>query len=266
MQVAEITVHDLEELKELQPDGWPDIMPHYNFYVNSPFCKPIKISLNNRIAGIGSCILHQSTAWLGHIIVHKEFRNRGIGTAVTKVLCERLSKGQFHSISLIATELGEPVYKKLGFKEETKYHFFKNEGIKNLDYETEKITDNGLDYTSEILNIDRLATGEDRHLLLQDHLSEAKVFIRRNKVLGFYMPTLHEGLVVSTDKLAGIELLKLRLQNKSVSILPRENEAAIRFLTENNFKFYQKGTRMSLGQKAGLVPEMLFNRIGGNLG
>lgn len=266
MQVAEITQNDLKQLNELRPDGWPDIIPHYQFYIESSFSNPIKILINGQIAGIGTSIRHKSTAWLGHIIVHKDFRNRGIGTEITKVLCERLDPGRFQSISLIATELGEPVYRKLGFEKETEYHFFRNEDIQNFSSETENIHDLGLNYAGEILSMDKLITGEDRTLLLQEHLPAAKVFLRRNKVLGFYLPTLHEGLVISTDKLAGIELLKLRLKHKSVSILPQENTAAIEFLAAHRFKYFQKGARMSLGRKAGLKAEMLFNRIGGNLG
>lgn len=264
MQIADITLNDLEELKQLRPDGWSDIEPHYQFYVSSPFCNPIKISVNGNIAGIGASILHKSTAWLGHIIVHKEFRNRGIGTAVTRTLCERLSN-KYESISLIATQPGEPLYQKLGFIKETEYYFFKNESAKQLAYEAECIWD-GYPYIAQILQIDKAASGEDRTLLLSDHLQDSKVFINRNRVTGFYLPSLGEGPIVATDKFAGIELSKLRLQNKSVSILPQENQAGIDFLTANNFEFYQKGVRMSLRRTPGFKPEMLFNRIAGNVG
>lgn len=266
MKVAEIVSGDIEELKELQPDGWPDITEHFNFYIRSSFCNPIKILLNNRIAGIGCAILHGNTAWLGHIIVHKEYRNKGIGTAVTKTLCDQFNKNQFRTISLIATQLGEPVYKKLGFRTDTEYHFFRNEDIKGFDYDTDSIKSDGSAYADEILDIDSLASGENRTLLLRPHIAHAKVFIKNNRVTGFYLPTLNEGPVVSTDPSAGIELLKLRFINKSVSVLPQENETAIQFLTKNNFRLYQKGTRMSLGQKTEFRPDMIFSRIGGNMG
>lgn len=266
MQIAQITQKDLAQINELRPDGWPDLIPHYQFYIESSFSNPIKISIDGQIAGIGASIQHKSTAWLGHIIVHKDYRNRGIGTKITKVLCEMLHPERFHSVSLIATELGEPVYRKLGFEKETEYHFFKNEGMHDYNSETENIHDFDVDYAGEILSMDKLITGEDRILLLQNHLPAAKVFLSRNKVIGFYLPTLHEGLIISTDKLAGIELLKLRLKHKAVSILPKENTGAIEFLSTHQFKYFQKGSRMSLGRRTGLKAEMLFNRIGGNLG
>ena len=52
MVISDITTEDIDELKELQPDGWPDITPKMNFYIQSPFCKPIKILSGRRIAGI----------------------------------------------------------------------------------------------------------------------------------------------------------------------------------------------------------------------
>ena len=266
MQIDKLTSQDLQELKELQPDGWPDITPYFEFYINSPFCHPIKVTEWNRITGIGTSILHKTSAWVAHIIVHPDFRNRGIGGTVTKGVLNTIDQVKYRTVSLIATPLGEPVYRKLGFQRETDYLFFKNEEYKPLAEENPLIEDADPACYNEILNFDKNASGEDRTGLLEPHLKSVKVYRSNNKISGFYAPSLGEGLVVAKDEAAGIALLKLKLRALPFSVVPSENEAAVNFLLEQGFKKFLKGSRMSMGERIDFNPRMLFNRIGGNLG
>ncbi|MBC7914221.1 MAG: GNAT family N-acetyltransferase [Pyrinomonadaceae bacterium] len=266
MEVLPISLDDIEELKELQPEGWPDIIPHFTFYINSSFCDPIKFIRGKRIIGIGCAIRYTSTAWLGHIIVHKEFRNQGLGSHITKTLVERLQNTGCKTISLIATDLGEPVYQKLGFIKETDYHFLKKEGAEILSYDHTLISHNATGFEEQTLLMDKLVWDEDRTLLLQPHLKDAKFCIENNKLKGFYLPTLGEGLIIATDSASGIELLKYRVETHNTAVLPAQNEAAIQFLLEINFKHLRTAARMRLGPATGFKAKMLFNRIGGNVG
>ena len=75
---------DMRSLADLQPEGWGDITPAYQFYVTSLFCFPIKVIIANRIIAVGAAIIHNEVAWLGQIIVHPDFRNRGIGKKISK--------------------------------------------------------------------------------------------------------------------------------------------------------------------------------------
>ncbi|MDL5503140.1 MAG: hypothetical protein QSU88_07985, partial [Candidatus Methanoperedens sp.] len=52
-----IIENDIRYLRELQPNGCPDIIPIFEHYLNTPFCKPIKIFIENKIVGIGTAIL-----------------------------------------------------------------------------------------------------------------------------------------------------------------------------------------------------------------
>jgi len=265
MNVSIITQADMESISALQPDGWPDISPFVKFYIDAPFCEPLKFSENNNIVGIGAAIIYHKTAWLGHIIVHKDYRNKGIGSFITKTLVDRRIRKGIKSISLIATDLGQPVYTKLGFTKETEYLFFKNDAPERMTCPTDMVS-NGRGLEKEILNIDKYVWGENRKKLLEPHLSDARVCIENNKVTGFYLPTLGEGLIVATTNLSGIELMKLRKQAIPVAVVPKENEVAIQFLYENNFTFHKAAARMRLGIPTGFKARMLFNRSGGNVG
>jgi len=56
MNFGTVTYQDLERIRHLQPEGWPDILPHFDFYVNSLFCYPIWAEVDGRIVGVGASI------------------------------------------------------------------------------------------------------------------------------------------------------------------------------------------------------------------
>ncbi|HMR41463.1 MAG TPA: hypothetical protein PKA90_13645, partial [Ignavibacteria bacterium] len=62
----------------LQPPDRPDIRPHFIYYLNSPFCDPIKFTESGSIAGISAMVYHGKIVWLAHIIVQPEQMNKGI--------------------------------------------------------------------------------------------------------------------------------------------------------------------------------------------
>jgi N-acetylglutamate synthase-like GNAT family acetyltransferase len=124
MQFDKITYYDLEQIGDLQPEGWRDIKEEFLRYVKNDFCNPVKVSLDNKIIGLGTSILFRNTAWMAHVIVGKEYRNQGIGSQIIDNLLTDLKSKSIESVLLIATELGEPVYKKAGFRPVTDYIWF----------------------------------------------------------------------------------------------------------------------------------------------
>jgi hypothetical protein len=77
---------DMNEIRHLQPEGCPDIVPGFEFYIGKEFCHPLKALIDNRIAGIGTSIIFNKTAWLAHIIVGKDYGNKGTGYEITQKL------------------------------------------------------------------------------------------------------------------------------------------------------------------------------------
>jgi hypothetical protein len=52
MQFEEVTYKDLDEIRNLQPEGWSDIVPEFESYINQSFCHPVKTRLDNKIVGL----------------------------------------------------------------------------------------------------------------------------------------------------------------------------------------------------------------------
>ena len=57
MVFKSISSKDLAEVRNLQPEDWTDIIPYFEFYIRSSYCKTLKIREKSKIAGIGALIL-----------------------------------------------------------------------------------------------------------------------------------------------------------------------------------------------------------------
>ncbi|MGZ5283053.1 MAG: GNAT family N-acetyltransferase [Bacteroidia bacterium] len=266
MRFEPITEADLPFIPELQPPEWTDILPQIKFYLSSPYCHPIKVAIDNKMVGIGATIIHHKTAWLAHIIVHPDYRNKGIGKLITQNLINSLNTTDCKTILLIATALGEPVYNALGFQVETEYIFFKGEKISSEKADSENIKPLNSAYTEALFRLDKEVSGEDRRWRLQENLEGAYMYIDENTFQGFYMPALGEGLIIARTEIAGKSLMEFRLKRMDNAVFPAENLSACEVMLKNGFKQHRTAKRMRLGDKIPFNPLFLFNRVAGSIG
>lgn len=266
MNIQALEHSDINLIKELQPEGWPDITPIISFYVNSSFCFPIKISVDEKIVGIGTGIIHHDVAWLAHIIVHPDNRNQGIGKLITQHLVNSSKAKGCDTIYLIATELGEPVYKALGFETETEYLFFKDIRAPESWKRSENIVSFTEDFKTQIAKLDQQVSEENRFFHLEQYLADGYLYVQDDEVEGFYLPRFGEGLIIANSSAAGLELMKLRLKTKNNAVFPIDNVIAAAFMRENHFKELKIAKRMRSGTKRKWQAANIYNRIGGNLG
>lgn len=267
MHFGEITYNDLNEIRQLQPEGWTDIVPEYEYYIRKDFCFPVKAIIEKKIVGVGTLIVFANTAWLAHIIVDKKHRNRGIGFQITEKLINEGNRKSVKRLLLIATELGLPVYKKAGFKIVTGYQFY----LRDKTWRDFPLSPNVYPYEdafgSKIYELDEKISGENRRSLIVDYLQNTHVYVENNSIIGFYMPDLGEGLIFASTTEAGLELMKIKYSKVDKAVLPVENLIGNDFLIQNGFTLSgTKGTRMILGQEIGWKPEQIYSRIGGNFG
>ncbi len=266
MEVQPLKQNDLLQIPDLLPPGWDTAMPSITFYTTSDFCFPIKVTIDNKIVGTGTTIIHHDVAWLAHILVHPDHRNQGIGRFITLKLIETAKAKHCNTIYLLATELGEPVYSKVGFEPETEYLLFKGEIQSDKDLISKHISACTPDFKKQISLLDRHVSGEDRMFHLESHLSSGYVYLEENKVMGYYLPGLGDGLIIASTKEAGQELMRMRLTTKDFAVFPTDNLPATEFMQLQHFKEIRRQKRMRLGKQRNWEPAMIYNRIGGNLG
>jgi GNAT superfamily N-acetyltransferase len=267
MQFDPITYKDLEEIRNLQPDGWPDITNSFDFYIRSEFCYPIKVVIEDKIIGIGNSIIFIDTAWIAHIIVDPEYRNKGVGSQIVYKLLNDIKAKSINTVLLIATELGEPVYKKAGFRNLSDYVYFKRAKPWIDKAISDKICPYKADYYSDLVQLDKEISGEERVSLIEKYIDKSYVFIDNNDLHGFYIPTLGEGPIFARTDNVGLELMKMKYSKIDKAVLPCENKIGIEFLSQHGFESDGvKGKRMILGKKIDWQPARFYSRIGGNFG
>ena len=267
MELEQLLINDLRHINHLQPEGWDDISKNIQTYCTQSFCYPIKISEANKIIGVGALILFEDSAWLAHIIVDKSHRGKGIGNRIVEHLVGKATEKGFSTINLIATELGAPIYQKVGFKPVCNYLFFK----KIEPWTPKKISSSVItskqEYYQSILNLDMEITGERRKELIYPYLSACMVYLVDQNIEGYYLPGLGQGPIYAKTERAGIALMELKYSTVDIAVLPEANETGVNFLIQNNFEI-QKTTaiRMVYGIKKSWDPQHIFSRIGGNYG
>jgi GNAT superfamily N-acetyltransferase len=265
MKIRPFIHKDLATIGQIGPADWGDITPYFRFYIENPSCcHPFVAEEAGRVIGSGNYTFVNGTAWLSHIIVVPEFRNKGTGKSITELLVSELHKNGCRSIMLIATPSGEAVYKKLGFHAISKYIFLKDskkqtpsaEGVRPL-LKTDM---------PKVMMLDKKVSGEDRSHLLRMQTG-GWVVDSGSELKGFYLSGVWEGPVIAKEPQSGIALLCMRIKDKEVVILPEQNVAGIDFLKANGFEeYHEPGTRMYLGENISWQSEMIFGRIGGAFG
>jgi GNAT superfamily N-acetyltransferase len=259
---------DLPEIGKLSPEGWEDITPIHEFYINSKNCYPLKVIINNKIVGLGTSIVFKNSAWLAHIIVDQNFRNKGIGYKMVEHLLQFCKNTAIETILLVATDLGQPVYSKAGFRVLTEYSNFKKE----KSHWKQSISEKNIfpfkdEFCSAILEIDKKISGENREKFITDYFTNALVYIDKDKVLGYFLPDLKDGLIYAENTNAGIELMKIKYEKIDKAVIPSENIPGIEFLKQNGFVYTGKrGTRMIHGKDITWHPDKIFSWGGGNIG
>lgn len=259
---------DLKGLNKISPPDWNFNLEHFiQGYLSTDFFYAFVLIQDDKIVGTGNIFLKESIAWLANIIIDENYRGRGLGFKMTKFLVDFIEKKGCETQLLIATELGEPVYKKIGFEKMTDYQCFDSEI--DMDYVCPNSI-RGLEY-SDIENaakLDMEANAENRmHLLENYYKTGFGYFNNENELLGFYLPDFGRGLVLSRDEQAGIELLKLKHSKKGKrTMLPNDNKVGIDFLEKSGFKKGNKCSRMILGKENKWNPNFIYSYGSGYCG
>lgn len=266
MKIEDVQNKDIDKLKELQPETWTDIRPYFYFYSGSDFCQALKITDKEKIVAVGTNIQHKDSAWLAHIIVHPDHRNKGLGLKMASALIEDLHSERFKTIYLDATDMGYPVYKKLGFEVETEYIHLNGKHVDQYLIEPSAVIPYHTKYKEELLALDRLISAEDRVRVLENHLASAILYVSGGKLQGAYFPFLLDGFVLAQTVEAGTELMKLRMRTKYNARFPMDNHACTDFLVKHGYEISGSSKRMILGEKRNWNGKGIFHRISGGLG
>ncbi|HLP14872.1 MAG TPA: GNAT family N-acetyltransferase [Bacteroidota bacterium] len=267
LEIRRIRSDELSVIRNYAPPDWNlDLEELYRRHYHTEYFLPLAAVVGDEIAGTGIAIINNATAWLGAIIVRDEYRNRGIGRAITEHLIEAGRRCGVESFLLTASALGRPIYEKIGFQKDIDYLFFKMDASCNVGAVNERIQPITVADADAVFAMDRAITGESRAELLSQFLEGGFKYEGRG-LEGYFLPAYGKGLIVARTEIAGIELLKFRLSRDTSSIcIPETNTAGIKVLTSLGFREYQRSPRMFLQKNVLWDPQKIYSRATGYSG
>ncbi len=202
-------------------------------------------------------------AWLGMVLTHPDYRNRGFGRLLVESCLELAASRKIRSVKLDATELGQPIYRSLGFREEQQIERWAGPGI------TSSATTPSGSLTQQHVSLDREAFGEDRTKVLNTFGDSAFVtedgfaFWRSGARASYFGPC------VARSEGSAKRLIESCLSTCGGSwywdLLP-SNASAVRIAQNLNFRVERRLARMVKGPDTAGKDFMVYAAGGFELG
>lgn len=253
--------------------GFGDRRDFFSATIAMPQCRPIVAMRDGRPIGTGLGSIHGEVGWIGVIFVVPELRRGGIGRALTEAACGILESAGCHTLVLVATDLGRPVYERLGFQEQTRYHMFSGNPLEAAPApppgtRLRRVEPRDLD---AIVALDLQATGESRRPLIEAHTGSGWL-LEGEELRGFVLPSNRgNGAVVAPQVDDAICLLDVHRQltpadgNVWAGVLT-ENEVGRRLLAERGWFEWRTFPRMIRGRNPDWRPDAIFGQFNHAMG
>ena len=253
---------DIGAMKLSTAEGWNQTENDWKFLIENPRNTCIVAEYSNTITGTTTAMNYSNKiAWIGMVLVDKEFRGQGVSASLLTAVLKKLSS--FKSVKLDATPAGQNVYKKFGFREEFEIVRMTNLSIADLPIEIDKnmlAEPVGSNDVKQISHFDQNIFGVNRSSLIKYLLSEypqkAWMFKRNNLITGIALGRTgnkyhHIGPVFGNNindvkTLIASAANKLKDQPIVVDVLSDKNDLIVWLIT-NGFTVQRKFVRMYKG-------------------
>ncbi len=257
--------------------GWNQVRSHWETLLALAPEGVFAAEVEGQVRGTGSAVNYGTrTAWIGMILVHPEFRRRGIATHLMNRCIERLREKRIESVKLDATDQGRPVYLKLGFKDERPICRYAGRCGPGGSRDSSIRPIRGGDWAS-IAEMDRTAFGADRLALLRLLDQEGRSALVESagtvRAYGFGRKGFHAssiGPVVAADAEAARNVILALLATLPAGqvywdLMP--DNVPCRELAESlGFTVARRLVRMYLGEMHPGQVEMIYGGAGFELG
>ena len=214
-----------------------------------------------------TCVLGQ-VAWIAMVLVDENHRRRGIGTHLLREALDHLDSRQVPTIRLDATELGRPVYEKLGFIPE--YDLARYHGIAPSCPAPLTVAEATSDAYPDIIEFDKVITGTNRQKMLirlfEEFPQGLRTLPRHGKIEGYVTmrpgaSAVQIGPCVATNDAGSILLCDAldRCAGEHVFIdIPLDNTGAVKIAESSGLGIQRRFTRMYRGKKVTDTIEALW--------
>ena len=175
MRMRQMTRRDIPAGMQLKESAnWNQTEADWELFLsaNSEGCFVSEV--DSRVVGTVATIIYEDRfAWIGMVLVDREFRNCGIGRALLQQAIEHLDSRGIPCMRLDATPQGRPVYEKLGFVDEYEIERWR---LKRQAAQTKSGAT--APHLGDVLQLDREVFGADRSALLRALSESAPEFVQ----------------------------------------------------------------------------------------
>jgi len=247
----------------------------FSFYASIRRCRVfIARDDEGHVVATAVATLYGATGWIGHVFVKPELRGRRLGTRMTAVALRVLQRAGCETILLAATELGRPIYERLGFEVESSYHEMRGTALPRT---TELNPFRPLLPSDRpaLLAFDRQVAGDDRGPIVTRFADFMWGLPRDGGLAGAVIPVPWGGAAASmlpgasrTDAEAMVRLLRTvgSAGAEVVAYPPDENKLARELLLDQGFEELRTVPRMVLGKRSRWQPEAIWSPLSLGLG
>jgi predicted GNAT family N-acyltransferase len=166
--IREMQVEDLDEAMALKSaEGWNQTRSDWELImINNPHLCLVAVAEDRVIATVTAFSYEDTFAWIGMMLVDRQFRRKGISIKLMLEIIQRLGKKQ--TIRLDATPAGQMVYNRLGFvKEYSLFRWIRQQGIPEAPHDMAgKVIQMSPEDFQKLMLWDKLVFGADRKEVL----------------------------------------------------------------------------------------------------
>jgi ribosomal protein S18 acetylase RimI-like enzyme len=235
---------DLRLYRQIQPDGW------------------FVASQEKHLVGMVGATNYETFAHVGLMAIHPDVQRQGVGLALMQFILARLEQQQVPMVLLDASEVGRPLYDKLGFIAYDETFMFQRQGNFAMSAQTPHIQAISVRELDELVQWDTDVFGANRRKVFQVLLDvfPERAFIQRDdegQLIGYLFAQKNRiGPWVMLRPHNAEELLQAALAlpyKEPVSMtVPAANQEAIELLQHYGFERVRTNRRM--GRGAGALP------------
>ncbi len=217
--------------------------------------------IENRIVGTVTTTRHQTDlGWIGMMLVHPDFRGRGIARQLMQSALNYLRQSDVRCIMLDATPLGEPVYLKMGFVPDwsfSRWHRTNGSDKDSVVDAQAAVSALPSSWPTNLQQLDRNAFGAERLRWLDRVLPNClrQSFVNNNDDYGFGLlrsghSAFYLGPVTASTATAAQQIVDNLLHQLSGPVfwdVPEPNPAAVAMAEARGFQRLRSLTRMRYG-------------------
>ncbi|WP_242309105.1 GNAT family N-acetyltransferase [Bacillus cereus group sp. BfR-BA-01331] len=241
--------------------GWDYSREEIETIFNSGIVYGVVNGREELIASAAIILYGETLASIGMVIVHPDYKGRGIGKAITDSCVKSVSTQT--PIMLIATDEGKPLYEKLGFRAVSYVSKYICNSY-NANYTCVGNKEYMMNYEEcdleEIIQIDEGAFGTNRKAFLKKRIMQSEQCIvekdKEQNVLGYGL-----SLQTSENKIIGPVVAKNdAMAMRIVHYLAKGHNGKLRMDVPEGKKDFVKELEISGFQKVNTPPIMMKNR------